>query len=79
VWELSTAAAELDDLVTGVLETADADRLAVVHDGAFMRERYGGEIGADSLRLSQSVGKSVLGLAVGILVGDGRLEPAVGR
>ena len=79
VWELSTAGAELDELVAGVLKTAYVDGLAVVHDAARVLERYGGEMGADSPQLSQSVVKSVLGVVVGILVGDGRLDPAVGR
>ena len=43
------------------------DGLAVVRDGALVTERYGGEMDEDSLHLSQSVGKSVLGLLVAVL------------
>jgi CubicO group peptidase (beta-lactamase class C family) len=70
---LRTAPADLDDLVSGA---AYVDGLAVIHDGAVVFERYGGEMGPESLHLSQSVGKSVLGLLVGVLAGDGRLDPA---
>ena len=38
------------------------DGIAVVRDGALLYERYGGEMEETSLHLSQSVGKSVLGL-----------------
>ncbi|MBE2320649.1 serine hydrolase [Solirubrobacter sp. CPCC 204708] len=43
------------------------DGLAVVRDGALLYERYGGEMDATSLHLSQSVGKSVLGLTAAIV------------
>jgi CubicO group peptidase (beta-lactamase class C family) len=43
--------------------------------GGLVLERYAGEMDEASLHLSQSVGKSVLGLLVGILAGQGRLDP----
>jgi hypothetical protein len=75
-WPLDPGAADLADVVAPVLEDGYADGLAVVHRGALVLERYGGEMHERSLHLSQSVGKSVLGLLVGILAGDGRLDPA---
>src|SRR5918997_304845 len=48
------------------------DGLAVVRDGVLVAERYGGEMDDTSLHLSQSVGKSVLGLLVVVL----GLDPA---
>jgi CubicO group peptidase (beta-lactamase class C family) len=59
--------ADLDDVLEPLLETAYADGVAVVHEGRLVAERYGGEMTETSLHLSQSVGKSVLGLLVGIL------------
>lgn len=76
VYDLPDDPAELADLADRLLADAYADGIAVVHEGALVFERYGGEMGAESLHLSQSVGKSVLGLLVGILASDGRLDPA---
>jgi CubicO group peptidase (beta-lactamase class C family) len=74
VWELGAATADLDDLVDPLLETAYVDGLAVVHEGTLVLERYPSAMGAETLHLSQSVGKSVLGLLAGILVHQGRLD-----
>jgi CubicO group peptidase (beta-lactamase class C family) len=74
-WELPAASAPLDDVVDGFLEEAYVDGLAVVHDGALVLERYANDMGEDTLHLSQSVGKSVLGLLVGVLAGKGLLDP----
>lgn len=46
---------------------ACTDGIAVVRDGALLFERYGGEMDETSLHLSQSVGKSVVGLTAGIV------------
>jgi CubicO group peptidase (beta-lactamase class C family) len=54
------------------LETQYVDGLAVLHEGALVLEAYRNDMGADTLHLSQSVGKSVLGLLVGVL----QLDPA---
>ena len=75
---LEPADADLGAALDDVMETAFVDGLAVVHDGALLLERYGGEMGPESLHLSQSVGKSVLGLTSGVLAADGRIDPAAG-
>src|SRR5919112_911276 len=82
VRELEARANDLDDLVDPLLESAYVDGLAVVHEGALVLERYRSAMGPETLHLSQSVGKSVLGLLVGILVGQGKLgvgEPVTDR
>jgi CubicO group peptidase (beta-lactamase class C family) len=75
VKQLARGAAELDDLVAPLLEAGYADGLAVVHRGRLVAEHYGGEMTETSLHLSQSVGKSVLGLLVGVLGARGVLDP----
>jgi CubicO group peptidase (beta-lactamase class C family) len=67
VWPLERGAGNLDDVLDPLLDSAYVDGVAVVHRGRLVAERYGGEMGETSLHLSQSVGKSVLGLLVGIL------------
>ncbi|MEO8689250.1 MAG: serine hydrolase domain-containing protein [Solirubrobacteraceae bacterium] len=54
------------------LDTQYVDGLAVLHEGALVLEAYRNEMRPDTLHLSQSVGKSVLGLLVGVL----QLDPA---
>ena len=65
VLELPERPAALD--VGDFLDTQYVDGLAVLHDGALVLEEYRNEMGADTLHLSQSVGKSVLGLLAGVL------------
>jgi len=77
-WELATAAPALDDLADGLLDRAYVDGVAVLHDGAFVLERYGNGMEPDTRHLSQSVGKSVLGLLIGVLAERGELEPQAG-
>ena len=48
------------------------DAVAVARDGALLHERYCGEMHEASLHLSQSVGKSVLGLTAGAV----RVDPS---
>lgn len=55
------------DVVRELLDELETDGLAVVHDGALVLEAYRGEMDERSLHLSQSVGKSVVGLLVGAL------------
>jgi CubicO group peptidase (beta-lactamase class C family) len=74
-WELAARPAGLGDEASGLLRTGYVDGLAVLHDGTMALERYGNGMGPDTLHLSQSVGKSVLGLLVGVLVGEGALDP----
>ena len=71
--ELERRSADLDGLLEPLLERAYVDGLAVVDRGRLVAERYGGEMTDNSLHLSQSVGKSVLGLLVGILAARGAL------
>jgi CubicO group peptidase (beta-lactamase class C family) len=73
VRELERRSADLDDVVEPLLERAYVDGLAVVYRDRLVAEHYGGEMTESSLHLSQSVGKSVLGLLVGILAARGAL------
>ncbi|MFI5315411.1 MAG: serine hydrolase domain-containing protein [Myxococcota bacterium] len=50
--------------------------LAVIWRGRLVHERYGPGYGPDSTLISWSVAKSILHAAVGILVRDGKLDPA---
>ena len=64
----------------------DTYAVVVVHQGRLVAERYGGTlprfdgpgrpVGADTALLSWSVAKSMLHAVVGMLAGDGRLDPA---
>ena len=56
------------------VEAAWVDGIAVLHGGALVYERYANGMDAASRHLSQSVGKSVLGLVVGALAADGVLD-----
>jgi CubicO group peptidase (beta-lactamase class C family) len=87
VLELPERPSELDELafdpgdgtrmtVAEQLEQGWVDGLAVVHDGALVLERYRNGMTPATLHLSQSVGKSVLGLLVGVLGARGLLDPA---
>ena len=75
VSQLEREAADIDELVEPLLEAAYVDGLAVVHRGRLVAEHYRAEMTESSLHLSQSVGKSVLGLLVGILAGREVLDP----
>jgi CubicO group peptidase (beta-lactamase class C family) len=75
-WELPARPAALGDLVAELLDSAYVDGLAVLHDGALVVEEYRNGMEPETLHLSQSVGKSVLGLLVGVLAGRGVLDPA---
>jgi CubicO group peptidase (beta-lactamase class C family) len=66
--------ATLDD-VLGDLDALWIDGIAATRGGVLVLERYRNGMAADTLHLSQSVGKSVLGLLVGVLAGRGRLDP----
>lgn len=80
--QLEREPADIDDLVGPLLDGAYVDGLAVVQGGRLVAEHYRGEMTETSLHLSQSVGKSVLGLLVGVLSARGALdldEPVAGR
>src|SRR5436309_2306271 len=74
-WELATGEAALDDLADQLCATAYVDGVAALRDGAVVLERYANGMEPHTLHLSQSVGKSVLGLLVGVLVERGALDP----
>jgi CubicO group peptidase (beta-lactamase class C family) len=57
-------------------ESAYVDGVAALVDGAPVLERYENGMQPDTLHLSQSVGKSVLGLLVGVLAEHALLDPA---
>jgi CubicO group peptidase (beta-lactamase class C family) len=76
VSELPARGVDLDDLVDGLVDAHFADGVAVLHHGALVYERYANDMGPETLHLSQSVGKSVVGLLAGILAGRGALDPA---
>lgn len=52
------------------------DGLMVLHQGKVVFENYYDGLRDDSLHLSQSVCKSVVGILAGILIDQGKLEPA---
>jgi CubicO group peptidase (beta-lactamase class C family) len=64
---------ELEDLVDPFVAAAWVDGVVVAHRGAIVCERYANGMAPETLHISQSVGKSVLGLIVGVLVGRGVL------
>ncbi len=57
------------------LDQGYVDGLAVLHRGDVILERYANGMTPGTRHLSQSVGKSVLGLLVGVLAGRGVLDP----
>jgi CubicO group peptidase (beta-lactamase class C family) len=78
IWDLPTREPPLADLAAALVDTAYVDGVAVLHDGAFVLERYGNGMEPDTRHLSQSVGKSVLGLLVGVLAERGELDTEAG-
>ena len=58
-----------------LLDETYTDGFLVMHRGAVVCERYFGTMTPRSLHLSQSVAKSITGMAAGILIGRGDLDP----
>lgn len=58
-----------------LLDETYTDGFVVLHQGAIIYERYFGGMTPRSLHLSQSVAKSVVGIAAGALIGRGLLDP----
>lgn len=56
--------------------TGETHALLVVHRGAIVAERYDAERDRDTTLISWSMAKSVTHALVGILAGEGRLDPA---
>jgi CubicO group peptidase (beta-lactamase class C family) len=81
---------DLDRLLDAAFDTAgplrDTYAVVVVHTGRIVAERYGGAlprfdgpgrpVGPDTPLLSWSVAKSMLHAVVGLLIGDGVLDPS---
>ncbi len=65
----------LAELADALVTDGFADGVAVLHRGRLVVERYANAMRPATLHLSQSVGKSVLGLVVGALAGRGALDP----
>jgi CubicO group peptidase (beta-lactamase class C family) len=72
--ELPRAEVDLGDVFAEHLAGAYVDGVVVLHAGRLVAERYEGGMTAEDRHLSQSVGKSVLGLLVGVLVDRGELR-----
>jgi CubicO group peptidase (beta-lactamase class C family) len=70
----SWATGDLDDLVDPFVAAAWVDGVLVAHRGMIVCERYSNAMTPDTLHISQSVGKSVLGLLVGVLAERGVLD-----
>jgi CubicO group peptidase (beta-lactamase class C family) len=58
-----------------LLAALDTDGCIVLKDGAVRFEAYLNDMRADSLHLSQSVSKSLVGALVGIQIGRGAIDP----
>ena len=61
--------------LTQLLDETYTDGFLVMHRGSVVYERYFGTMTPRSLHLSQSVAKSVTGMAFGVLVERGLLDP----
>jgi len=84
------AGVDLDDLMEAAFDPDgplhDSYAVVVVQGGRLVHQRYGGTlprfdgpgrpVGVDTPLLSWSVAKSMLHAVVGMLIGDGRLDPA---
>jgi CubicO group peptidase (beta-lactamase class C family) len=66
----------LERRLDAFLDETFTDGLLVLHRGNVVVERYLGHLRCESLHLSQSVAKSVVGTVAGVLIEDGRIDPA---
>lgn len=62
--------------LAALLEETYCDGCLVWHDGRVIFERYFNGMTGSTLHLSQSMAKSVTAAAAGVLVGEGKLDPA---
>jgi CubicO group peptidase (beta-lactamase class C family) len=60
--------------VGAIIKATETDGWMVVHDGKLVAEQYAGAMEADTLHLLMSVSKSVVGILVGALAGQGVLN-----
>lgn len=58
------------------LQETYADGIAVLHRGALVYERYFGVLDAHTTHIAMSVTKSFTGVLAGLLVAEGRIDPA---
>ena len=54
-------------------ETGETRALVVLHDGRIIAERYGVGFGAETRQLGWSLGKTLTGIVIGMLIADGSL------
>lgn len=68
-----------DHCIRALTELPDSDgdvqAVLAIHRGALALEHYGADVDADTTLQSWSMAKSILHALLGILVGDGRLDP----
>ncbi len=86
VWQLPERGGSLRDLVVlfeheqyllaEALDAAYSDAFVVTHDGEIVYEWYAEGVGADDTHLLMSVSKSLTATLIGVLVGEGRIDPA---
>lgn len=63
------------ETIAGFLDSSFNDGLLVLHGGNVIAERYQNGMTPQTLHLSQSVAKSVVGTVAGILIGRGIVDP----
>jgi CubicO group peptidase (beta-lactamase class C family) len=73
--DLSCRDADEESTTVGaIMKATETDGWMVVHDGKLVAEQYAGAMEADTLHLLMSVSKSVVGILVGALAGQGVLN-----
>ena len=60
--------------VGGIMKATETDGWMVVHDGRILVEEYAGAMEPATLHLLMSVSKSIVGVLVGALVGEGAIN-----
>ncbi len=86
VWQLPEHGGSLRDLLVAMgdemfrleeaLEAAYSDAFVVTHDGELVHEWYAEGVRADDTHLLMSVSKSLTSTLIGVLVGEGLVDPA---
>jgi CubicO group peptidase (beta-lactamase class C family) len=61
-------------MVGAIMKATDTDGWMVVHDGRLLAEQYAGAMEPATLHLLMSVSKSIVGILVGALVGQGAIS-----
>jgi CubicO group peptidase (beta-lactamase class C family) len=60
--------------VGAIMKATETDGWMVVHDGQLLAEQYAGALEPATLHLLMSVSKSIVGILVGVLVGEGTIN-----